>query len=31
MLPLYHEFCEGWKQYKTNQLDDIWVLTQDKL
>lgn len=31
MLQLYHEFCKGWRHYKTNQMDNIWVLTQDKL
>lgn len=31
MLQFYHEFCEGWRHYKTKQLDNIWVLTQEKL
>lgn len=31
MLQFYHEFCEGWRHYETKQLDNIWVLTQEKL
>lgn len=31
MLKLYHEFCEGWRHYKMKHLENIWVLTQEKL
>lgn len=31
MLALHDKFCESWRHYKTNKLDNIWVLTQYKL